>query len=516
MIEHVFVLMLENRSFDHMLGFSGLRGIDPSTGQVTEIDGLTGAEFNIVSPQVRVPVTSPSDYALRIDPKHGFANVVEQLCGPGATYPQGGPYPPISNSGFASSCVSAYGMPASGDVPTMRAFSPEQLPVLNTLAAEFAVCDRWFSSMPGPTWPNRFFAHAASSADLDDSPSALRSTTAVFAGYRFANGTIFDRLTSAGRGWCVVEGGALPVSLAMHGMIENSLAGRVITFDELRERIATEKLSESYVFIEPHYGHVLLDGSNFKCGNSQHPLDDVTRGERLIKDVYETIRASRYWEKSLLMIVYDEHGGFYDHVAPPTAVAPGDSATDSGNSAHGFSFDQLGVRTPAVIVSPYIAGGVVDHTVYDHTSIIATLSRLFDLGHLTERDKAAAPLDHLLSLSQPRNDDARTRLPEPAPSGISDCEGSILHRLAGELEGVPGELSGQSLEETLVGFLHIAMLRDAHLAAIEGTNLLTAIEKKVRDLVPIVEQVESKLHVVNYMRDVERRYEAWRGRAPAV
>lgn len=80
----------------------------------------------------------------------------------------------------------------------------------------------------------------------------------------------------------------------------------------------------------------------------------------------------------------------------------------------------------------------------------------------------------------------------------------------------PGEVSEQSLEETLVGFLHIAMLRDAHLAAIEGTNLLTAIETKVRDLVPVLEQVGSKFHVVKYMRDVERRYEAWRGRAPAV
>jgi phospholipase C len=109
----------------------------------------------------------------------------------------------------------------------MRAFLPEQLPVLHSPAREFAVCDRWFSSMPGPTWPNRFFAHAASSAGLDEGPSAVRSTTAVFAGYRFANGTIFDRLSSAGRGWCVVEGGALPVSLAMHGMVEHSLAGRV-------------------------------------------------------------------------------------------------------------------------------------------------------------------------------------------------------------------------------------------------------------------------------------------------
>ena len=504
MIEHVFVLMLENRSFDHMLGFNGSSGLD----------GLAGTQSNPASSGVPIRVESPAAYALDVDPKHGFVNVVEQLCGPGVGYPAGGPYPPINNSGFAQSCVAAYKMPPEAEVPTMRAYSPSQLPVLHSLATEFAVCDRWFSSMPGPTWPNRFFAHSASSAGLDDSPSPLRSATAVFAGYHFANGTIFDLLERNGHSWCVVEGGALPVSLAMEGMIGHAINGRLITFDEFREQLRAGTFSKTYTFIEPHYGHILLDGSNFKCGNSQHPLDDVTRGERLIKDVYEAIRGSTYWDRSLLMILYDEHGGFYDHVAPPPAVVPGDAWTDPSNNAHGFAFDQLGVRTPAVIVSPYIERGVVDHTVYDHTSIIASLSRFFDLGHLTQRDAAAASLDHLVS-SQPRSD-TPPDLPGPADSKLKDCEGSLLHRLAGEVLNVPGELAGQPLEETLIGFLHIAMLRDVHLAAIEGTHLLAAIEMRIRDLDGLLNRVRSqdpggsKLHVARYIRDIEKRYEAWR------
>src|SRR5205807_554446 len=111
---------------------------------------------------------------------------------------------------------------------------------------------------------NRFFVHAASSAHLDDSPGALRSATAVVDGYRFANGTIFDHLGAAGRSWSIVEGDALPQSLALHGMIENALRGRFITLDEFLERLSRPGFTDSYVFLEPDYGHVLADGANFK------------------------------------------------------------------------------------------------------------------------------------------------------------------------------------------------------------------------------------------------------------
>jgi phospholipase C len=506
-VDHVFVLMLENRSFDHMLGLSRITGRDSLTNQVTEIDGLTGTESNSLLDGKIIPVTAGADYALSLDPKHNFGAVVEQLCGPLTTYPPGGPYPSITNSGFASSCVTAFKLGADADVPTMRAFRPEQLPVLNALAREYAVCDHWFSSMPGPTWPNRFFAHAASSADLDDSPSPLRSTGAVFDGYRFSNGTVFDHLDGK---WCVVEGGALPVTLAMHGMVGHVIDGRFITMDEFKERLGRDGFDLKYTFIEPDYGHILLDGKNFKCGNSQHPLDDVTRGERLIKDVYEAIRNSKYWERSLLIVVYDEHGGFYDHVPPPAAVAPGDSEAP-GNNVNGFRFTQLGVRVPALVISPYIPAGVVDHTPYDHTSIISSLGGFFGFGHLTERDKAASTVEHLLSLTEPRlgPDDARVGLPDPIDSGIPDCEGSFLHKVAGEVENIPGELAERPLDEALVGFLHIAWLRDAHMAAVEGTTMLTAIKNKISELRTAADHNIGS--AAGYIRQVEKRYESWRG-----
>jgi len=223
---------------------------------------------------------------------------------------------------------------------------------------------------------------------MDDSPSILRSAMALLEGYTFANGTLYDRLESKDIPWTVVEGDALPQVLSISGMLERVVGGRFTTFAGFADKVNDPDFKDAYVFIEPHYGHVLSDGRNFKCGNSQHPLDDVTRGEKLLKDVYETIRNSPHWMNSALIVLYDEHGGFYDHVAPPQATPPGD-IFQSGNNRHGFQFDHLGVRVPVLVISPYTARGAIDHRVHDHTSVLATVEHLFGLEPLTKRDAGA-------------------------------------------------------------------------------------------------------------------------------
>jgi phospholipase C len=165
-IEHVFVLMLENRSFDHLLGFSGITGTDAETGTSTQINGLSGTESNSYGGQTYA-VTPGADYQMPTDPGHEFAAVLLQLCGADATYQSGGQYPAVDDSGFVASYVASKGQDP-GEV--MKCYRPDQLPVLNALAREFVVCDNWYASMPGPTWPNRMFVHAASSAGLDHSP----------------------------------------------------------------------------------------------------------------------------------------------------------------------------------------------------------------------------------------------------------------------------------------------------------------------------------------------------------
>lgn len=205
-ITNIFVLMLENRSFDHLLGLSGIAGRDAASGQPTTITGLTGTESNGYRGQ-SYTVAQPADETMPLDPGHEFLDVLEQLCGTNAVYLSGGPYPTINNRGFVSDYAFSH-TKDEGNAPcnygeTMKCFSPEQLPVLNALARNFAVCDSWHASIPGPTWPNRLFACAASSDGLDHSPTTAEILTwETIDGIAFSNGSIFHALKrESANGW---------------------------------------------------------------------------------------------------------------------------------------------------------------------------------------------------------------------------------------------------------------------------------------------------------------------------
>jgi phospholipase C len=429
--KHIFVLILENRSYDHMLGFAGLSGPDAESGASTAADGADPSVHvnsdRSATPPVDVAVTTPAEFKLsgdihHEDPGHEFDHTLKQISGIDANYQSGNPYPPRTMSGFVNVHNEVRGSTDPHSVMNCY-LSQRQLPVLTSLATEFAVCDRWFSSMPGPTWPNRFFAMAASSGGLDDSPGGLEIViSTVFDGYKFENGNLFDLLDKNCIEWEIFEGDEFPVAFALSGMNYNAMKGRFTDMSEFSETVSDPDLEPHFVFIEPDYGNILPGtAEDFTCGTSQHPLDDVTRGERLIKDVYESIRNSPHWENSLLIVTWDEHGGFYDHVPTPDAVPPGDSTSDPDNNQHGFDFSVLGVRVPAVVISPYIPRGTIDHRVYDHGSIPATVERAFGMSSLTQRDQTANDVLDLLSLDAPRTD-APEALPEPAESGWS-CEG---------------------------------------------------------------------------------------------
>lgn len=409
-IQHVFVLMLENRSFDHMLGFSGISGRDAATGEPTGIDGLSGAESNSYAGKA-YKVKQPAWYTMPVDPPHEFCDVLTQLCGAGSVYQSGQQYPAIDNSGFAASYA---GGNHGGDPGLiMGAFSPGQLPVLNALAWEFAVCDNWFASMPGATWPNRFFVHAASSNGLDHSPTTAEIVLwESLAGFEFAGGSIFNQMDKYKVRWRLYGGDDFPMSAALKG-IQLTM---VHPYREFAQDVAADDYGVAYTFIEPSY-NVLSD---YKCSTSQHPLDDVTRGEALIGATYRAIRSSPHWEHSMLIVTWDEHGGFYDHVAPPAAIAPGDTHPGSDHNQYGFTFEQYGVRVPAVVASPWIPRNVVDHRLYDHTSILATVEKIFDMPPLTQRDGSANSLTGLLLLDSPRTD-APMNLGYPADSGVTGC-----------------------------------------------------------------------------------------------
>jgi len=504
--------MLENRSFDHMLGFSGIRGTDAVSGGPAPIHGLTLAggslraiarywEQHAVSgivlslggkwpppPPVSLRamltpsvsnvfngqtygVTQGADYAMPVDPCHEFLCVVLQLGGTGAVYPFGGNYPPVVNSGYVASYAASGGQNNPGEV--MKCYSPSQLPVLSTLAQEFVVCDNWHASLPGPTWPNRFFVHAASSGGLDHSPAA--SDIALWdsvSGFSFPNGTIFDQLNSGGLPWRLYAGDNFPIVAALKGINFTDIND----YSDFASDVSQANYAAAYTFIEPSYGHLFTD---FKCGTSQHPLDDVTRGEALIKATYEAIRNSPVWSSSLMIVTWDEHGGFYDHLLPPPANAPGDTVPGAAYNQYGFTFQQYGPRVPAVVVSPLIPRNLVDHRLYDHASVPATLKACFGLNPMTQRDTNANHLMPLVSLASPRGD-TPVALPPPAQSGITECDPVSFARLV----AAPSS-SGAAVfpvtrpldsfnEGNLPGFLFVALRYDLALSAPGQTAAITA------------------------------------------
>ena len=231
LIKHVFVLMLENRSFDHMLGFSGIAGTDAATGQPTTIEGLKGTESNSFEGRAFKVETGAPDVAV-LDPGHNFPDVLEQLCGPEAVYPIGGPYPAINNSGFVSNYAKRDAN-SPGDV--MKCFGPADLPVLNALAREFVVCDHWFSSMPGPTEPNRYFMLADTCGNFDESPTRdeiLDAVTKPGGGFEFKQGTMFKQLENAGVKYRIYADDNFPVAAELDGV---SVVFDITDFEDFAE-----------------------------------------------------------------------------------------------------------------------------------------------------------------------------------------------------------------------------------------------------------------------------------------
>lgn len=402
-IDHIVQLMLENRSFDQMLGFLySDAGNKSPTGQA--FNGLTGDEWNPddLGRQVkiyRIKATDLHPYLMPgADPGEGFYNTNYQLFSTDDPHPGAVP----DNKGFvvnykaaiASDLAKHYKDTLPGTQPSqiMGMYTPDLLPILSGLAKGYAVCDVWFSSVPTMTMPNRAFAAAGTSqGHLDDHVKI------------FTCPSIFGRLSDKQLDWAIF--GYNRDALTRHDFPDTQHADEKHFghFRDFQER-AAEGTLPAYSFLEPSW-----DAS----GNSQHPNYDVAKGEQLIHDVYYAVRNGKAWASTLLIITYDEHGGNYDHVAPPAdATPPGDGTVGE----YGFDFTRFGVRVPAVLVSPLIAKGAVfrGNGRIDHTSVLKTISERWHTAPLTARDKAAASLGDVLTLTQPRTDDPLHGVTPPA------------------------------------------------------------------------------------------------------
>jgi phospholipase C len=426
-IDHIVVLMLENRSFDNMLGWLYDSGNPPPYDQPPRgqaFEGVSGKNLSNPIPAYaqdaargRVPVgkatsiTSPNP-----DPGEEYYHVNTQLFGavippenrhkPYNHKPYNLPTPlpvPAPMNGFVTDYINTYAHwkerePAYDEYKViMDGFTPDMVPVISALAHQYAVCDHYHASVPSQTFCNRAFVHSAASNGF--------VINAPFVNWLFTHApTIFNRIQDAkrpGLTWKVYYDELNLISLTW--LLQPALkAFRRTHFFHMDEffKDAREGTLPSYSFIEPR---LVVNH------NDQHPpVDDFLythaelAGEQLMYDVYQAIRHGKGWERTLLILTYDEHGGCYDHVPPPQAVPP-DAAHPAGQ--YDFKFDRLGVRLPTVLISPYIEPGTVVHTTFDHSSIIKTVCNRWGLPHLTERDKAAYDLSEALTLDKPRDDD---------------------------------------------------------------------------------------------------------------
>ena len=408
-IEHVVVLILENHSFDQMLGcmsavYDGkngrdsLDGIDPSISRGNRDE--KGKEFLQAVTDER---------HMTFDPHHEVPHVDTQLAN--------------HNGGFVLDLVEAYPdnpPPDSERQNIMGYYRLDSLPGLHQLARNYTVCDRWYSSLPGPTWPNRFFALSGTCLGRVDMPGDGVSGADLPNFFLQTQDTIFDRLNEKQISWKVY----------FHDIAQSWV---------LKQQRAPHNAAQYYYmrrFYQDARGHPddfpqfsLIEPDYFGYEqNDDHPPHDIMRAEKLIADVYNALRRNEaLWRSTLLVVFYDEHGGFYDHVEPPAAPEPDDyvaSVQFKDGVTRPFQFSRFGFRVPAILVSPWVRAGV-EHTQFDHTSVLRFLIDKWGLAELpSKRVKEAKSIAVALTETAERTDTLRgiTLSPDQLKPADQDLE----------------------------------------------------------------------------------------------
>lgn len=352
-IKHVVALILENHSFDQMLGalkavYPELEGVDPKNPGWNE--DKSGKRFEQAETR---------ESQMLHDPFHEHVDVAEQLSD--------------GNKGFIKNFEKHYSGSSDKEKAAIMGYYPlDFLPALHPLARSFRICDHWFSSLPGPTWPNRMFALSGTSMGSTRMPEAGDTEVAMVGNQ--TQETIFDRLSEAGRRWNIFFYD-FPSSLLLQNLRKPERSKNYAKIDAFFEAARGREADfPDFALIEPkYYG---LDQ------NDDHPPHNVMKAQKLTADVYNAIRANgELWRSTLLVVFYDEHGGFFDHVVPGPADPP------DGHHEE-YDFTQYGVRVPALLISPWVRPGV-EKTLFDHTSLLRYLIDKWNLKPLTVRSSKA-------------------------------------------------------------------------------------------------------------------------------
>lgn len=413
-IEHVVVVMMENRSFDNLLGWlydaqnpppfnippqspTTFVGLSASTCSNT----FNGKTVFATHPPTAWPPANNPNLVPTPDPQEVFDHVTAQLFGSSSPGPNATP----DMSGFLQDYATTDAGQSNSAEQIMQSFSPNEANVINQLARNFAVCDAWFASVPSQTWPNRAFVHSGSSDGHKDNDN-----------YELYDiPTIFNVLEAQGKSWGIFHDTTLMPSLT-GGQFFPRLSGYIDhfhTYKLFKDLCAASATAQpgaklpAYSFVEPRFTPE-LGLFEIDYPSDYHPPHNVCRGEQFLAAAYQAVQSSPYRDEILLVIMFDEHGGCYDHVPPPSGAAPPDPWPKSRDGT--FDFGRFGVRVPVIVISSYVQPGTVfraapGQTPYDHTSILATLRDWLSLNadpknpFLTSpRIKAAPKLDSVLTL----------------------------------------------------------------------------------------------------------------------
>jgi phospholipase C len=340
-IEHVVVLMLENRSFDHMLGF--LKKQNPEiNGCLPNEEGCSNPDDPLSENPTFYTVDDTAVYS-QASPSHSIHGTTQQI------YGADDDSRPPSMQGFIKSYEGPAG--AGNGASVMKCFSPEHVPVIANLTMEYTVFDSWFPSVPGPTMPNRAYAAAATSHGMGTSDVEM-----IVKG--LPSKTMFRQLQEMGLDYRIYFE-LVPALLMFKDLRHKDARPKYHGFKKFYEDVAAGDLPE-LSWLEPAYYTV---GNNTHghqiVADDQHPDHDVSLGDKLIKDVYESLRASPVWNKTAFIITYDEHGGFFDHVSPHPDPVPSPDGINCTEDP--FDFTRIGVRVPTIVISPWVKKGAVIH-----------------------------------------------------------------------------------------------------------------------------------------------------------
>ncbi|MGR8932200.1 MAG: phospholipase C [Gammaproteobacteria bacterium] len=347
-IDHIVVLMMENRSFDHMLGYLSKEG--DRNGKVhTNVDGLKGGETNHYNGRDYPSFPLPDTRFIE-SPPHGHDPVLRQ----------------INNGnmdGFVAEFAKQYEAKGADPGRVMGYHTGEYVPVYDALANHFLICQRWFAAHPGPTFCNRFYTltgrlNRKSETEWEKDNFAIADFKPV------TTRTIFDHLTEHGVSWHFYEDQYCTLRKYERYTWDTEA---VVDFNDPAngfEASARAGTLPSVSFIDPNFVDVPDDGDNDDGAPS-----DIRAGQHLIGRIVNAVMHGPKWNKTLLVITYDEHGGFYDHVTPPELPEA------AKNMVPGIT--TYGVRVPAIVVSPWVDPGAVSNVVFDHTSIAKTIARRF-------------------------------------------------------------------------------------------------------------------------------------------